>query len=80
MKTPSAAAFAKGCGFEGLLLGEAAASNPQNAAAFVEAFKEARENSACLKWGEFAVKEANLNAAQSSYNTQKWLLKGACRL
>ncbi len=75
VKTPSAAAFAKGCGFEGLLLGEAAASNPQNAAAFVEAFKEARENSACLKWGEFVAKEQSLKTSQRAYNTQKAAFK-----
>ena len=54
IKTPQAAAFAGSLGFTGMLLGEAAASNPEMASSLVAAFVDAEENDASKKWLEYA--------------------------
>lgn len=50
--TPAACSFARRLGFEGLLIGEAAAKNPDGAASLVSAFESARPDWAGQFWRE----------------------------
>lgn len=52
--SPDAAAFAAGAGFSAILLGEAAAKNPEEAGPFVKAFCETDENKSGKTWCEYA--------------------------
>lgn len=54
IRTPSAAAFAGSMGFAGMLLGEAAARNPQNASFLVNAFENAEATRGAAQWISFA--------------------------
>lgn len=54
IRTPSAAAFAGSMGFAGILLGEAAARNPQNASLLVSAFENAETTRNATQWLSFA--------------------------
>lgn len=54
IRTPSAAAFAGSMGFSGMLLGEAAARNPGEAASLVRAFETAKPTRGAAQWLSFA--------------------------
>ena len=54
IRTPEAAAFAGGLGFTGMLLGEAAARNPSQAAALVQSFVSARQTAHTKAWLDYA--------------------------
>ena len=54
--SPDSAAFAAGAGFSAILLGEAAAKNPEEAGPFVKAFCETSENKAGKSWCDYAEK------------------------
>lgn len=54
--SPDSAAFAAGAGFSAILLGEAAAKNPEEAGPFVKAFCETDENKAGKSWCNYAEK------------------------
>ncbi len=54
IRTPEAASFAGGLGFTGMLLGEAAARNPAQAAALVESFVNARQTAHTKAWLDYA--------------------------
>ena len=54
--SPDSAAFAAGAGFSAILLGEAAAKNPEEAGPFVKTFFETSENKAGKSWCEYAEK------------------------
>lgn len=52
--SPDSAAFAAGAGFSAILLGEAAAKNPEEAGPFVKAFCQTNENKAGQSWCQYA--------------------------
>lgn len=54
IRTPQAAQFAGSLGFTGLLLGEAAARNPEEAKSLVENFVNAKGNDSSKAWLNFA--------------------------
>jgi indole-3-glycerol phosphate synthase/phosphoribosylanthranilate isomerase len=54
IRTKEAASFAGSLGFGGMLLGEAAARNPDEAKILVDGFVNAKENQAAKKWNEFS--------------------------
>ena len=54
--SPDSAAFAAGAGFSAILLGEAAAKNPEEAGPFVKDFCETSENKAGKSWCDYAEK------------------------
>ncbi|MCR5253477.1 MAG: bifunctional indole-3-glycerol phosphate synthase/phosphoribosylanthranilate isomerase [Treponema sp.] len=54
--SPDSAAFAASAGFSAILLGEAAAKNPEQAGRFVKAFCETAENKAGKSWCDYAEK------------------------
>ena len=56
IRTPKAAHFAGSLGFSAMLLGEAAAKNPQEAGKLVEAFVSAKKTENALFWNEYAQK------------------------
>lgn len=62
IRTPEAAHFAGSLGFTGMLLGEAAARNPQDAKSLVQGFVNAKETKHSAFWTEMAIKlrEKNL--------------------
>ncbi|MCQ2597639.1 MAG: bifunctional indole-3-glycerol phosphate synthase/phosphoribosylanthranilate isomerase [Treponema sp.] len=62
IRTPEAADFAGSLGFTGMLLGEAAARNPQEAKALVQGFVNAKETQHSAFWTKMAVelREKNL--------------------
>lgn len=62
IRTPEAAGFAGSLGFTGMLLGEAAARNPQDAKNLVESFVNAKETKHSAFWTKIAVelREKNL--------------------
>lgn len=55
IRTPQSAAFAGSLGFAGMLLGEAAAKNPEIRSALVKSFVEAAENTNARFWNEYAL-------------------------
>ncbi len=54
IRTPDAASFAGSLGFTGMLLGEAAAKNPEAAGPLVNAFVTAQKSMAASKWLDFS--------------------------
>lgn len=54
VKTPEAASFAGNMGFHGLLMGEAAAKNPENVYAFVDHFKHSQPDMNSRMWTLYA--------------------------
>lgn len=57
--TPEACRFARRLGFDGILIGEAAARNPEDAAGFVRAFTAARPDWVGHFWREIAKRAAS---------------------
>lgn len=56
IRTPEAANFAGSLGFSAMLLGEAAARNPQEAGILVSSFVNAKETRNAKEWNQYAVK------------------------
>lgn len=54
IRTPQSAAFVGSLGFAGMLLGEAAAKNPEIRSEFVKAFIESQENQNALFWKKYS--------------------------
>ena len=59
--SPNAAAFAGGLGFSGILLGEAAAKNPEKAGEFIKAFESTNLNANGKFWLDYASKLGQKN-------------------
>lgn len=57
IRTPQSAAFAGSLGFAGMLLGEAAAKNPQIRGELVKSFVDSKETSNARFWNKFAALE-----------------------
>ena len=54
IKTPEAAALAGNMGFHGLLMGEAAAKNPEGASVIIQRFLEAKPDMNAVMWTSYA--------------------------
>jgi len=64
IRTPEAASFAGSLGFTGMLLGEAAARNPEEARSLVEGFVNAKETDHSSFWTKIAVELRNRNLSE----------------
>lgn len=58
--TPGACRFARQLGFDGILIGEAAARNPENASSLVSAFLSARSDWVGRFWRDIGMRIANM--------------------
>ena len=70
IRTPQAAAFAGSLGFSGMLLGEAAAKNPELRTELVKSFMEAKTTKNADFWNDFAKLQSQKNTQQLPDSTQ----------
>ena len=70
IRTPQAAAFAGSLGFSGMLLGEAAAKNPELRTELVKSFIQAKPTKNADFWNDFAELQSQKNIQQLPDTTQ----------